>query len=202
MARSTGRGMRIAGAWSSRSVSTMRNSGRRFATCRPYARPWTAYQIPSTACSSTAAGAAEQATGSHASRSRRRARAPSRCLSRKPRRSWISPAFRRRIRCTPGRREGLVSDPAAPRIHRSGRGAARRPMAVIPAMTKKIGISLRQKPYYWAAHEVEEARAESVPTRCDIGAPPTAPLSHRVGAGRRGSARVGAGRIGERANAA
>jgi len=29
-------------------------------------------------------------------------------------------------------------------------------------MTKKIGISLRQELYDWAAHEVEEGRAESV----------------------------------------
>jgi len=33
---------------------------------------------------------------------------------------------------------------------------------MIPGMTKKIGISLRQELYDWAAHEVEEGRAESV----------------------------------------
>ena len=38
-----------------------------------YVRPWTACQILSTACSSTAAGAAEQVPGSRANRSRRRA---------------------------------------------------------------------------------------------------------------------------------
>jgi Arc/MetJ-type ribon-helix-helix transcriptional regulator len=33
---------------------------------------------------------------------------------------------------------------------------------MIPGMTKKIGISLRQELYDWAAREVEEGRAESV----------------------------------------
>jgi Arc/MetJ-type ribon-helix-helix transcriptional regulator len=33
---------------------------------------------------------------------------------------------------------------------------------MILGMTKKIGISLRQELYDWAAHEVEEGRAESV----------------------------------------
>jgi Arc/MetJ-type ribon-helix-helix transcriptional regulator len=33
---------------------------------------------------------------------------------------------------------------------------------MIPGMTKKIGISLRQELYDWAAQEVEEGRAESV----------------------------------------
>jgi Arc/MetJ-type ribon-helix-helix transcriptional regulator len=33
---------------------------------------------------------------------------------------------------------------------------------MIPGMTKKIGVSLRQELYDWAAHEVEEGRAESV----------------------------------------
>jgi Arc/MetJ-type ribon-helix-helix transcriptional regulator len=33
---------------------------------------------------------------------------------------------------------------------------------MIAGMTKKIGISLRQELYDWAAHEVEEGRAESV----------------------------------------
>lgn len=33
---------------------------------------------------------------------------------------------------------------------------------MIPGMTKKIGVSLRQELYDWAAREVEEGRAESV----------------------------------------
>ena len=33
---------------------------------------------------------------------------------------------------------------------------------MIAGMTKKIGISLRQELYDWAAREVEEGRAESV----------------------------------------
>jgi len=45
------------------------------------------------------------------SEGRRRAQALSRCLSRKPRRSWISLTFRHRIRYTPGRQEGRNPDP-------------------------------------------------------------------------------------------
>jgi len=33
---------------------------------------------------------------------------------------------------------------------------------MIPAMTKKVGISLRQELYDWAAREVDEGRAESL----------------------------------------
>jgi Arc/MetJ-type ribon-helix-helix transcriptional regulator len=33
---------------------------------------------------------------------------------------------------------------------------------MIESMTKKIGVSLRQELYDWAAREVEEGRAESV----------------------------------------
>jgi len=33
---------------------------------------------------------------------------------------------------------------------------------MISGMTKKIGVSLRQELYDWAAREVEEGRAESV----------------------------------------
>jgi Arc/MetJ-type ribon-helix-helix transcriptional regulator len=33
---------------------------------------------------------------------------------------------------------------------------------MIPGVTKKIGVSLRQELYEWAAREVEEGRAESV----------------------------------------
>jgi hypothetical protein len=33
---------------------------------------------------------------------------------------------------------------------------------MIDGMTKKIGVSLRQELYDWAAREVEEGRAESV----------------------------------------
>jgi hypothetical protein len=109
-ALSTGRGMRTAGAWCSRSALTMRSDGSGSAACRPSAQPWTACRIPLTACLSNAAGAAERGTASRASRSRRRTRAPSRCLSRRRCRIWTSPASRRRIRCLPGRQKRPVPD--------------------------------------------------------------------------------------------
>ena len=69
---------------------------------------WTACQIPSTACSSTAAGAAEQGTASRASPGRRRARVLSRCPSPAPRRIWTSPVGAENLchlaGCSAGRR--------------------------------------------------------------------------------------------------
>jgi len=41
----------------------------------------------------------------------------------------------------------------------------------------------------------------SQPTRCHIGASPTAPMSHRVGTGRHGPGRAGPGRAGEQVSA-
>ena len=143
----------VDGAWHadrwascSKSASTMRNGGKRSATCRPCARPWTACPIPSTACSSTAAGVAEQGTASRASPGRRRARAPSHCPSPAPCRIWTSPAFHHRIWCTPGGQEGQDPDPpgmawrSGPR-HPGGRGRTAPRLhlieASIPAMPSR-----------------------------------------------------------------
>ena len=88
MARPTGRGMRIAGAWCSRCSSRTRSGGRRSVICRPCVLPWTPSQIRSTACSSTAAAAVEQGPGSRACCPGRRPRSGQR-LARLPRpRRW------------------------------------------------------------------------------------------------------------------
>ena len=94
--------------------------------CLRCARLWTACQIRSTACLSTAAGAAGQGTASRASQSPRRARALSRCPSPAPRRIWTLPAFHRRIRCMPGMAWVRTMASRQPRANGFEVGAARR----------------------------------------------------------------------------